>query len=53
MTILQKAQNYKGLIDKKPGVKLKKIQSLMVNWGSNCINPRPRTKMQKAPKSEV
>jgi hypothetical protein len=25
----------------------------MVNWGSNCINPRQMTKEQKVPKSEV
>jgi len=25
-------------------VKLKRIESLMVDWGSNCINQRPRIK---------
>ena len=31
----------------KSGVKLKKIKSLMVNWRSICINPRPKIKMKK------
>jgi hypothetical protein len=29
-------------------VELKKIKSLMINSGSNCINLRPRTKLKKA-----
>jgi len=29
------------------GMKLKKINSLMVNWESNCINLGPRTNMKK------
>jgi len=32
----------------KTGVKLKKIESLMVNWGSICINLEPRTKIKGA-----
>ena len=32
----------------KSGVKLKEIESLMVNRGSNCINPRSMTKLKNA-----
>ena len=31
----------------KSWVKLKKFESLMVNQGLNCLNPRPMTKMKK------
>jgi hypothetical protein len=26
---------------------IEEIESLLINWGSNCINPRPRTKVKK------
>ena len=32
--------------------KLKTIKSLMVNWGLNCTNQKPRTKIKKARKSK-
>jgi len=32
----------------KSRVKLKEIESLMVNRGSNCINPRSMTKLKNA-----
>jgi len=47
MTNLQKTPNYKGSIDKNRG-EIEKIESLMVNWGLNCINLKPRTILQKA-----
>jgi len=28
--------------------KIEEIESLMVNWGLNCINLKSKTKMQKA-----
>jgi CDP-diacylglycerol pyrophosphatase len=34
-------------------VKLKRIESLMVNCGSICINPEPITKIKKALKSRA
>jgi hypothetical protein len=34
-------------------VKLKRFESLMVNGGSICINPRPRTTMKKTLKFKV
>jgi hypothetical protein len=36
-----------GLNWLKSNVKLKRIESLMVNWESICINPRPKTKIKK------
>jgi hypothetical protein len=30
-----------------------KIKSLIVNWGSFCINPKPKITMKKALKFEV
>jgi hypothetical protein len=30
------------------GVKIEEIESLIVNWGLNCINLKSKTKMQKA-----
>ena len=37
----------------RSGVKLKTIKSLMVNRGSNCMNPKARTKVERACKFKV
>ena len=37
----------------KTGGEIEEIKSLMVNQGLNCINPRPRIKLQKLCKSEA
>jgi hypothetical protein len=50
MIILQKTPNYMGLIDWNSG-EIDEIESLMVNWGLNCINPKLRTKEKKTLKS--
>jgi len=50
MIILQKTLNYMGLIDWNSG-EIDEIESLMVNWGLNCINPKPMTKEKKTLKS--
>jgi hypothetical protein len=34
-------------------VKLKRIENLIVNWGSICINPGQKTKMKKALKARA
>jgi hypothetical protein len=53
MNFLEKASNSRDLIWLKIEVKLKKIESLMVNWGSIYINPKLKITMKKALKFEA
>jgi hypothetical protein len=36
-----------AVIDRIRG-QIEEIESLLINWGSNCINQRPKTKVKRA-----